>query len=447
MKAFNHIGNACVLGCCIAFATGELVRADETPTHLRIASVNNPDMFLMQELLDEEVQRDLGVVLSWQFFQESVLRKQLELDFRQGSSQFDIVAVGSYEAPLAGARGDLSAYPGTRPDSDYLPTIIDALSHEGEIYALPFYGESSITYYRADWMREAGLEMPDDPTWEDIEHLAEALHDAPASRFGLCLRGEPGWGINMALLNTMANTYGARWYNMEWHPQLDTDPWRRALSHYAALVGTYGPPDPASLGYTRLLSMFSEGQCAIWVDATVAASALPGELDVGYAPAPRGDTSQGRQWLWSWALAVPATSSNVGAAWGFVEWVTSAAYHELVAREKGIGRVPPGTLSSLYQDPNYLDQAPFAEMTLQAIQQADPNRATLLPVPYQGIQYVGIEEYGFIADLFGRKVLSVVEGTDSPANALREMQELAEAYMALRQRHPLGGGMDSANAP
>ncbi|MEX0584734.1 MAG: extracellular solute-binding protein, partial [Natronospirillum sp.] len=301
-------------------------------------------------------------------------------------------------------------------------------------YALPFYGESSITYYRADWVREAGLSMPVEPTLDDIESIASALHSPAQQRYGICLRGEPGWGSNMALINTMANTHGARWYDMDWQPQINSDAWEATVTRYARLMNRYGPPDPATLNFNRLLSHFQNGECGIWVDATVAASMVQQNGEVGFAAAPHAVTDRGKQWLWSWALAVPYTSPNAGAAWDFVEWATSADYHQLVADNLGVRRIPPGTLVSLYNNPVYRRVAPFADITLNAIQQADSTSPTQDPVPYQGIQFVGIPEYAFIADQLGRKILGVVQGEITVRKAIDDTQLVAEAYMAIQQR-------------
>ena len=42
------------------------------------------------------------------------------------------------------------------------------LSHDGTLYAAPFYGESSMIMYRTDLMAKAGLEMPAAPSWNFI---------------------------------------------------------------------------------------------------------------------------------------------------------------------------------------------------------------------------------------------------------------------------------------
>ena len=48
--------------------------------------------------------------------------------------------------------------------------------------------------YRKDLFEQAGLTMPERPTWEQVAQFAEQLKDPAADRAGICLRGKPGWG-------------------------------------------------------------------------------------------------------------------------------------------------------------------------------------------------------------------------------------------------------------
>ena len=46
-----------------------------------------------------------------------------------------------------------------------------------QIYASPFYGESSFTMYRTDLMDKARLKMPEKPTWDFIRQAADKMTD------------------------------------------------------------------------------------------------------------------------------------------------------------------------------------------------------------------------------------------------------------------------------
>ncbi len=69
--------------------------------------------------------------------------------------------------------------------------------------------------YRADLVKAAGMRIPENPTWDDVIKVIPKIHDPENGVYGICLRGKPEWGDNMAFITTMANSYGAQWFDME----------------------------------------------------------------------------------------------------------------------------------------------------------------------------------------------------------------------------------------
>jgi hypothetical protein len=112
---------------------------------------------------------------------------------------------------------------------------------------------------------QKGLTKPDQPTFDDVAKFAVVLNNKADGFYGLALRGQPGWGENMAIVDTMANSFGATWFDMTWHPTLDTPEWKNALSTYVNLVQKYGPPGVTSNGFNENLTLFAGGKAAMWV--------------------------------------------------------------------------------------------------------------------------------------------------------------------------------------
>ena len=213
---------------------------------------------------------------------------------------------------------------------------------------------------------------------------------------------------------------------------------KAAINAYVELLGPYGPPGAASNGFNENLALFASGKCAMWVDATVAAGLLfnPKESQVadkvGFAKAPTGPASaSGSQWLWSWSLAIPESSDAKDAATAFIAWATSKAYLELVGETEGWASVPPGTRQSTYDNPKYTEAAPFATLVLEAIQSADPTNPSVKPVPYTGVQFVGIPEFQSIGTQVGQAMASVLAGQITVDQALQSAQ--ASVSRTMRQ--------------
>ncbi len=398
---------------------------------LRIGTVDNPDMATMQELSDRFEAGNPDVVLDWQVLDEGTLRRRVLADLVLHEGRFDVVTLGPNEVQTWSRAGWLQPLGDIGPDyavDDLLQTVRDSLTVDGVLHALPFYAESSMTYYRRDLLRKAGVSMPSHPTTDDIEAIAARLHDPANGVFGICLRGKPGWGENMAVIGTLIHTFGGRWFDLGWTPQLDSPMWRAALDWYVRVLKAYGPPDAIGNGYNESLALFTAGRCGIWIDATVAAGQLfrgvggQAPREVGFAAAPYAVTERGAHWLWTWALAIPRTTRQSDAARRFVTWATSSAYVDLVAAEKGWVAVPPGTRQSTYRRPEYRAAAPFADFVISALNTADVKRPSALPVPYEGIQVLNLPEFPALGHQVGLCVADALAGRVSVGEALVQAQ-------------------------
>ncbi|AZZ76143.1 sugar ABC transporter substrate-binding protein [Pseudomonas sp. RU47] len=404
---------------------------------LTIATVNNSDMIRMQKLSKTFETEHPDIKLNWVVLEENVLRQRLTTDIATQGGQFDVLTIGMYEAALWGAKGWLEPMkdlPASYALDDVFPSVREGLSVKGSLYALPFYAESSITYYRTDLFKDAGLTMPERPTWEQLAGFAEKLTNKDKEQYGICLRGKAGWGENMALITTVANAYGARWFDEQWKPEFSGPEWKNALNFYVDTMKKSGPPGASSNGFNENLALFNSGKCAMWVDASVAGSFVTDKTQskvadhVGFTFAPHQVTDKGSAWLYSWALAIPTSSKAKDAAKEFSAWATSKEYGELVAKTDGIANVPPGTRASTYSDA-YMSAAPFAKVTLESLKAADPSKPTLKPVPYIGIQLVTIPEFQAVGTQVGKLFSAALIGQTTVDQALAAAQQTTEREM------------------
>ncbi len=414
-------------------ASAALVPSIGQAATITIATLNNPDIIELKKLSPAFEKANPDIKLNWVILEENVLRQRATTDITTNSGQFDVVTIGTYEAPQWGKRGWLSPMTGLPANydlDDVVKTARDGLSYNGTLYALPFYVESSMTYYRKDLFQAAGLKMPDQPTYDQIKQFADKLTDKSKGQYGICLRGKAGWGENMAYVSTVVNTYGGEWFNEKWQAQIDSPEWHKAVTFYSDLLKNDGPPGASSNGFNENLTLMSSGKCAMWIDATVAAGMLYNKSQVadkiGFAAAPVAVAPKGSHWLWSWSLAIPKTSKQQDAAKKFAAWATSKEYIEMVGKDEGWASVPPGTRKSTYARPEYKQAVPFSDFVLQAIEFANPNDATLHKVPYTGVQFIGIPEFQSFGTVVGQSIAGVVAGQTSVDNALKAANAAAD---------------------
>ena len=404
-------------------------------TTLTIATVNNGDMITMQKMTDDFTKANPDIKLNWVTLEENDLRQKVTKDIATKGGQYDVLTIGMYETPIWGKKGWLVELKGLDDPKDILPAVTGGLSVDGKLYAAPFYGESSFVMYRKDLMDKAGLKMPEAPTWDFIANAAAKMTDRAAGINGICLRGKAGWGENMAYLTAMSNAFGARWFDEKWNPQFDQPEWKATLAAYLKVMKDSGPQGASGNGFSENLALYISGKCGMWIDATSAGGHVADPKEdagfadkTGFALAP--DTGLGKRgnWLWAWALAIPAGSQKVDAAEKFIGWATSKHYTELVAAQKGWVAVPPGTRVSLYANPEYQKVA-FAKMTLDSMNSADPTKPTVKPVPYVGVQFAAIPEFAGIATKVGELFSAALAGQMSADDALKQAQDYTKAEM------------------
>ena len=423
-----------VKGVLGAFALAALATTAWAETTLTIATVNNGDMIRMQKYTDDFTKANPDIKLNWVTLEENDLRQKVTKDISTKGGQYDVLTIGMYETPIWGKKGWLVPLAGIDDPADILPAVAGGLSVDGKLYAAPFYGESSFVMYRKDLMAKAGLTMSDAPTWDQIIEAAGKMTDRANGVNGICLRGKAGWGENMAFLTAMSNSFGARWFDEKWHPQFDSAEWKDTLNTYLKVMKDSGPAGASGNGFSENLALFQSGKCGMWADATAAASftidpkASKVADQVGFTIAPDKGLGKRANWLWAWALAIPAGSQKVDAAQKFIGWATSKHYGEMIAAKEGWANVPPGTRISLYANPEY-QKVPFAAMTLASMNAADPTKPTVKPVPYVGVQFAAIPEFAGIATKVGELFSAALAGQMSSDDALKAAQDYTTAEM------------------
>jgi polyol transport system substrate-binding protein len=409
---------------------------------INVAIVDNPQMKDIAKLTPSLFTAKTGIKVKYTILDEGTLRQVTTRDVAAGGKQFDVAMIGPYEAPQFGQSGSLvDLTPMAQNDSAYqygdlIPSIRDALSAGGKMYAAPFYGESSFLMYRKDVLDKAGVKMPTHPTWDQVAQIAKKVNSS--SMAGICLRGKPGWGDLGASFTTVLNTFGGTWWSAKSDgsvdkAQVDQPAFKNALTFYVNLIKAAGEKDAANASFNECLTQYKDGKVAMWYDATVAAGLLeasdsPVKGKNGYAFAPVEKTKSSG-WLWTWALAIPKTSSKQDLAWKYISFATGPQYLKEAGTkiDGGWSALPPGTRKSTYEIPEYKKAAAaFAGPTLAAIAAAPIKNPGTTPRPgLPGVQYVGIPQFQDVGNQCTQQFSAVIAGRASIDSALKNCQDIA----------------------
>jgi sorbitol/mannitol transport system substrate-binding protein len=422
-------------GCAGAGALG-----DNGQT-LVVAIVSNSQMTDAIQLSSQFEKDHPDIHLKFVTLPENQARAEITAAVATGSGEFDVVMISNYETPQWAQNGwltNLEPYMAKTPgydENDFIPSIRQSLSwpaKNGSMYAVPFYGESSFLVYRKDLFAQAGLTMPAHPTWQQIQSFAAKLNNPAKGISGICLRGDPGWGESLAPLDTVVNTWGGRWFDKNWNAQLTSPAFEQATNFYVNLIRQYGEVGASSAGFSECGTDYSQGSAAMWYDATSMTGTTedPTSSKVvgknGYAPAPVVNT-KASGWLYTWSLGIPKTTTNKDAAWDFMSWMTDKQYMSLVGNADGWSQVPPGSRLSTYQIPQYKAAAKaYAQPTLDAINGATQSNTMTEPVPYYGLQFVGIPEFQDLGTRVSDEISAAVAGQTSVSQALEQSQQYAQ---------------------
>jgi sorbitol/mannitol transport system substrate-binding protein len=406
---------------------------------LNVLMVGNPQMEDIQKLTEANFTAQTGIKVNFTILPENELRDKVTQDIATGAGQYDVVTVGAYEVPIWAKNGwlhEVSSYAqgdANFDQADLLAPMTKLLSgDDGKLYAMPFYGESSFLMYRKDVFEQKGITMPERPTWDQVAQYAAQVDGAQPGMKGICLRGLPGWGELGAPLTTVVNTYGGTWFTKDWQAQVNAPEFEQATKFYVDLVRQHGEAGAAQAGFTECLNAMSQGQVAMWYDATSAAGSLEDPSvsgaagKIGYVYAPVNKT-QSSGWLWAWAWGMPQDSKNADNAAKFMLWASSKDYENLVGKNLGWSRVPSGKRTSTYSNPDYQKAAgAFADITLKSIQGADPSTPGVQPRPTVGVQYVAIPEFTDVATKVTQDISAAIAGDGDVSSALQNGQQLAQ---------------------
>ena len=157
-------------------------------TTLTVASVDNDAMTDLKKLVPDFQSTHPKIKVNIVTLPEDQVRQQVTQDVAAKSGRYDLFTIGTYEVPLWAKKGwleNLSSHMSAAYDAnDLIPGVRSTLRSNNNIYAVPFYGESSMLMYRKDMLAAKGITMPDHPTWDQVAAAARAVNSATVN--GIC---------------------------------------------------------------------------------------------------------------------------------------------------------------------------------------------------------------------------------------------------------------------
>lgn len=243
---------------------------------------------------------------------------------------YDLYVANKWVEPIGNYLGDAKLTDASwyKPD-DIIPAWRGANSVKGQLYGVPFDGESTLQIYRKDLYDAKGLKPAE--TLDEVMKNAAGVHNANDRLWGAALRGFKGAGQNMYIYPSIFRAFGGEWFSGGQF-RANSREGVAALEWYVELLTKYAPPAVRNWNWPDLADAFSQSTLGLYVDANTSASVLnnPEKSKVigkiGYARWPKGPSGKRVSSIWNWGFPINSALSEKAkrATWLFIQWASSA---------------------------------------------------------------------------------------------------------------------------
>lgn len=332
-----------------------------------------------------------------------------------GASQPDILQLDVVWTPEFAAAGWILPLDRFDPDvDDFPPATLEANEWEGRLYALPWFVDVGLLYWRTDLM-----EAPP-TTLEELRDLAERAQSEAGIPYGFVWQGARYEGLVTVFLEHLG-AFGGHIIGPDGAVRVDEEPAVRALTWMRDAVWKEGTVPQAALTWheeeTRFA--FQNGDAVFMRNWPYAWSLLQNEPDsrvagkIGVAAMPGTPAGSPTAALGGGQLAINANTDHPEAAWQVIEYLTRP--EQMLERAAGVGQYP--ARAALYEDPRLADALDRdIEPLRDAVTRAQPRPVT--PVYTQLSEILQIQLH--------RALTRQAEPREALEAAARDMRRLLE---------------------
>lgn len=422
-----------LIACALAIGCG----GREPATELRLWAMGREGE-LVQRLLPGFERAHPGVRVRVEQIPWSAAHEKLLTAF-VGGSMPDVFQAGSTWMAELVAIGAVRPVDGTGAGGDAFPGIAAANQFDGHVWAVPWYVDTRVLFYRADRLRAVGWEQPPGDWRGWLEALAALKRLGGAERYAILLPYDE-WQTPVIL----GLQRGARLLrgDGEWG-DFQAPAFRDAFAFYLDFFRRDLAPTDAAGQVANLYQDFAAGFFSVFVTGPwnlgELAARLPADLQDSWATAPMPGEAPGQLGVsiaGGASLAVAAGTPHPTAALALVEYLT-ATEQQLAFYHLG-GDLPARPSAWLA---GHLAEVPHVAAFWRQLQRVEPPPR--------------VPEWERIAAAIARAAEAAVRGERSADAALAELDRQVDDILAKRrwllaqqrQRTSLGSHGASATRP
>jgi len=410
-----------ILGCAQGEKqdTGASERVRLVFKHGRIAG----DPRLFHQLLRDFEQQNPGITVVDETLPSSTDEQhQFYIINLEGSSaDFDVLSMDVIWIPefaRAGWLRDISHLMPLQERGKFFPGPMQAVTYRDRVYAIPWYTDAGVLFYRKDILKKHGFSPP--KTWQELVATARAVIDKEPGLYGFIWQGKQYEGLICNVLEYFWSNGGEVLKNEL--PVINSPENIEALRFMRDLLVTYSitPPlvttaieEPTRHIFGNGRALFMRNWPYAWNIFEQEGSPVRGRVGVAPLPSFPGKTSAST--LGGWQLGVNRYSRNPEAAEKLILFLTSPTVQKTLART--IGYKP--TRTSLYRDQDLVREQPFITGLHDIFMQARPRPVS----PY----------YMMITQVMQPEFSAALAGIKTPEEALNAAQKQIEHILGVER--------------
>jgi multiple sugar transport system substrate-binding protein len=333
------------------------------------------------------------------------------INLEGGSSDFDVMSMDVIWVPefaKAGWLRDISHLLGSQKRKDFFPGPMQAVTYRDRLYAVPWYIDAGVLYYRKDLLRKYGFLPPD--SWQDLVRIARYITEREHGMYGFVWQGKQYEGL-------VCNTLEYFWGNggdvlRDSKVVIDSPENVYALGFIRDLVWNYkvSPPLVTTATEETTRHIFGNGKAVFmrnwpyaWNLFEKEGSAVKGKVGVTLLPYFKKGLSAST--LGGWQLGINAYSKHPREAEKLITYLTSPESQKTLALT--VGYKP--TRKSLYKNGELLREQPFVAGLFEVFMKARPRPVS----PY----------YMMITQVMQPEFSAAITRIKTPKQALRSSQK------------------------
>jgi multiple sugar transport system substrate-binding protein len=345
---------------------------------------------------------------------------KLRTEFQAGGGDIDVIGADVIWPIQFAAQGWIQDLSDRFPKSEqqkFLPAPLAASTYEDGVYAVPWFEDAGLLYYRKDLLEQSGISAPPE-TWDELKEMALAVAEQTGTPNGFVFQGKNYEGGVCDALEYIRTHGGDVLSNVTSGEVIIGSPEAAAgLETYHSMIADGVAPQAVS-NYDETVSepVFGDGE-AVFIRTW---PSLYGDLktykvkpeQAGVAPIPVAPDHESSSTLGGWTMAINAATDMPDEAWEFVKFMTSEESFKFRAIEGGY----ISARKSILDDPEVQEANPIIKLAKDILLDNAQSR----PVT----QY-----YGDMSLEMQEQFNSALKGDVSPQQAVETLQKSLSSIM------------------